>query len=153
MDNNKLIGNSSEDNFIKHKENQIKKLDEKIQELISKIQEQKEKNDNCKIEIGKQSFENSLLKDRYENLKRFIRANGIFFIIENKGFRLHEWESLHLKNENGIIQIINHEGSVIHVFNEAGSNLIMEILEDKECNLVVVRIEKYKIKIQLRVKL
>lgn len=136
--------------FIKQKEELIKNLDNK-KKLYEEEKKKIEKRLNNNIESEKKiKFENSILKEEYDNLKKMLKERGLIFEIFNNHYDIKEWDNLFFKKEDGHYIITTKKGECVKVFNEEVSAIIEESINElKAYSMVVIRVTTKNIRIQL----
>lgn len=136
--------------FIKQKENIIQNLDQKkdlYEENIKNID--KILKNNREIE-KKLKFENAILSDEYNNLKRLFKERGLIIEIFNNNYDLKEWDNLFLKKVDDKYIITTKKDEILKVFNEETSNIFDECISDSEAySIVIIRVTAKNIRAQM----
>ena len=132
---NKEIGDLN--NKKKELQVKIQKELEKFNELIRFQEKIKEEEENANISI------NSLL--------RIVESRGIIFNIYNKNFQIKEWDHLNIEKINGSYKIIGKKGESLYTINLKHNSAIDYIVKNYSYSIVVIRMDSYSIKAQLRI--
>ncbi|SUY47531.1 Uncharacterised protein [Clostridium putrefaciens] len=141
--------------FIKiynsNKQEELKRLGETKIKLLKKIEIEKEEY-NLLQHDEQESLEKFKVLDRsYVELMDILRNKGMLFEISNKGQVLEEWDNLFVDNIKSKYYLKNKYGSIIHELEEEYKEPLKYILDRYSYSLLVIRIDKNKIKVQLRI--
>lgn len=137
--------------YIKQKESELKKLEKKKVKFSQEIELENNKLKNNKECFERLKFENTLLKDQYNNLKDMIISRGIILDIENKNSNIKEWDNLFVENKGNYYVASFKGGEEVYSFEKDMCNLLKDLFsEGCSCSIVVIRVTSKLIKIQLR---
>lgn len=141
--------------FIKiynsNKQEELKKLEKTKVKLLSSIEREKEKQLLFQKEEQDllQSFK--ILDPTYFELIDILKDKGVLFEISNKGQAVEEWDNLFMENIKSKYYFTNKYGSIMYQLEEEYKEAIKYILERYSYSLLVIRIDKNRIKVQFRI--
>lgn len=140
---------TSKYNDLKNKE--IMDLSNKKKELHVKIQKGLEKFNEL-IQLQKKiKEEEEEANTSIRSLLRIVESRGIIFNIYNKNFQVKEWDHLNIEKINNLYRIISKKGESLYTLTEKYSDAVDYIVGNYSYSIVVIRMDSYSIKAQLRI--
>jgi len=140
------------DHLVKKKEKELELLEHRKEEYEREAEsKQKELTRNGEI-LEKLQYENMMLKDRYNSLKRVIKERGLIIDIINDNFYVKEWDNLSLSIEGDFFIIYSKRGEKLKELDKDTTSILQEIIrEEGRYSLVSIRVDSKHIKILFRV--
>lgn len=140
---------TSKYNNLKYKE--INYLNNKKEELQVKIQKELEKFNEFtrlqkRLKVDEENANTSL-----NSLLRILKFRGIIFDVYNKNFKVKEWDHLHIKKVNGLYSFMSKSGENLFTLSKKYNDAVEYIVNNYSYSVVVIRIDSYLIKAQLRI--
>ncbi|WP_315120724.1 hypothetical protein [uncultured Clostridium sp.] len=135
--------------YTERNKKKIKEIEGKNIELEEKIKEMKEFVQSEQMKLEDIESENNSIKEQFKRTKDIFFHRGITFTVIDKGHGIKEWDNLYINKKSGLWIVQTKEGEDIKVLDKDTSNILEEILKDKNYSLVVTRIEDKFIKIKL----
>lgn len=136
-------------NDLKNKE--INNLSNKKKELQVKIQKEVDKsNDLTRLHTRIKAEEedaNALVK----SLLRIVKSRGMIFNIHNKDFKVKEWDHLKIEKINGLYSFMSKNNENLFTLSKKYNDAIEYIMNNYSYSVVVIRMDSYLIKAQLRI--
>lgn len=129
----------------------IAKVENKIKDLSLKIKKESLKFDELIKTREKFKEENNKYDEVYNSLIEVLKLRGLLFNIPNKNFKVREWDNLLIKKINGRYELINKNKEPLYLFEEKYSEVIEHIMTEYYYSVVVTRIDRRYIKVQLRI--
>lgn len=143
--------NNISERLISKKEKELQLLEHKKEVYIQEIKKQEEILKRNRSAIEKLEYENMLLKDRYNSLKRIIKERGLIIDIINDSYAIKEWDNLSLNKEGDYFIVYSKKGERIKEIDKDTTDILEEIIREQgRYSLVVIRVEKKHIKALLR---
>ena len=137
--------------LINKKEKELKSLDKKKEIYEREFEKQEELLKRNRAELEKLEYENMLLKDRYNSLKRVIKERGLIIDIINDNYSVKEWDNLSFNKEGEYFIVYSKRGEKIKEVDKDTTEILEEIIrEGGRYSLVVIRVDNKHIKTLLR---
>jgi len=140
------------DPLVKKKEKELELLEHKKEQYQREIESKQMELRNNREILEKLQYENMMLKDRYNSLKRVIKERGLIIDIINDKFSVKEWDNLIATKEGDFFIIYSKRGERLKELDKDTTNILEEIIrEEGRYSLVVIRVDSKHIKILFRV--
>lgn len=137
--------------LINKKEKELQLLEHKREVYLKEIEKQEEALKRNRESFEKLEYENMLLKDRYNSLKRVIKERGIIIDIINDNYAIKEWDNLSINKEGDFFIVFSKRGERIKELDKDTTELVEEIIKEQgRYSLVVIRVDSRHIKALLR---
>jgi len=137
--------------LIEKKEKELQLLEKKKGMYTKEIEKQEEILKRNKENLEKLEYENMLLKDRYNSLKRVIKERGVVIDIINDNYAVREWDNLSLNKEGDCFIVYSKRGERIKELDRDTTGIFEEIIKEQgRYSLVAIRVDIKHIKALLR---
>lgn len=150
-ENNKHISREISDYYIKSKQKQMKQIEDsnkRLQELIETEKIRIVENNN---KLQQVNFQNNMLQDEYNSLKRVIKERGLIIDISNDNYELKEWDSLNFSRVGRYYTLASKKGEALKEYDERTSDLFRELAaEYGDYSALVIRTDPKLIRVQIR---
>lgn len=137
--------------YIDQKDNELKKLEERKLKLSLEIEQEKERLRENQESFEKLAFENNMLMEQYNSLKKMIIGRGLILEIEKNNLNIKEWDNLYINKKGSKLTVINKNGDELYSFEKDQCIILRDLFSQGYCcSLVVIRVTAKIIKVQLR---
>lgn len=135
------------------KEKRIFKIENKGASLSLKIKKEKIKFEEALKIKEKLKAEDEEYEKMYKSLVRILESRGIILNVHNRNYKIREWDNLSIKKINGLYGLVNksRENEIIYLFQKRYIGTIEHIVRNYRCSIIVTRMDKQYIKMQLRI--
>lgn len=140
-----------ENKYNKLKHNEVNNLNNKKEELQIKIQKELEKSNEITCLQRKFKVEEENANTSFYSLLRILEFRGIIFDVHNKNFKVKEWDHLHIEKVNGLYSFISKNGENLFTLGKKYNDVVEYIMNNYSYSVVVIRMDSYLIKVQLRI--
>lgn len=148
IDNNKF-----EKSYVNYIQDKVNSMDKLKNELNDKIEKEKQDIEENKRKLEEVKLKNSFLKDQYESLLHILKVRGSIIEIINRDYGISQWDNLFLHKNGSEISIKTKKEDTVYRFDKEQSNILSNIIKDKDdYSIVVIRVKRDKIIAQLRLK-
>lgn len=138
-------------NYNEFRLRNIDSLDAKKHTLEIKLQEEIHKSNELLDMKNRLKEEEERTNAMYYSLVEILKSRGIIFDIPNNNFKVNEWDNLHIKKLNGLYSFIDKNGIHLYTFEKKYNDTVEYIISNYSYSIIIIRIDKYSIKAQLRI--
>jgi len=139
------------EHLVNKKEKELQALENKKEMYLKEIAKQEEALKRNRQFIEKLEYENMLLKDRYNSLKRVIKERGLIIDIISDNYSIKEWDNLSFNKEGEELIIYSKRGERLKELGKDTTEILEEIIKEQgRYSIVVVRADGKHIKALLR---
>lgn len=137
--------------YIKQKENEFRKLEEKKFKLSREIEQENIKLINNKEKLERLNLENEQMKNQYNSLKDMAINRGIVLGIENKNYKIKEWDNLFIEKKGNKYILLTKNREEIYSLEKDDFLVFQDLFsEGYSSSVIVIRVTPKLIKVQVR---
>ncbi|MBU5591139.1 hypothetical protein KQI89_05125 [Clostridium sp. MSJ-4] len=137
--------------YNNYKKDEIKSLEKHKDTLLNSIE--KENNNKVILEQEKDIWINQhkSLENSYIMLIEILKNQGVVFEIPNRVQEVEEWDNLVFKYINSKYYFVNKNREIVCEVEDKYKEAIRHIVDNYKYSLLVIRKDKNKLKLQLRI--